>query len=188
MKTNLHTLIPCLTCIALPFVGQAETKFTDTFDVNKADLMSVGTNRYFVLVPGFQHVLERKEGGKKTVLTITVLNETKVVDGVETRVVEERETADGQVVEISRNYFAISKRPTDVFYFGEDVDIYKGGKVTSHEGAWLSGAAGDPVWPHHARHTAAGRTVSAGSGAQSRDGSGGDRERERNGHHRSGEI
>jgi len=76
------------------------------------------------------------------VLTITVLPETKVVDGVETRVVEERETVDGQIAEISRNYFAISRRTTDVFYFGEDVDIYKGGKVTSHEGAWLSGVAG----------------------------------------------
>ena len=71
-----------------------------------------------------------------------VLNETKRVDGVETRVVEEKETADGQLVEVSRNYFAISKKSGDVFYFGEDVDIYKSGKVADHEGAWLSGVNG----------------------------------------------
>lgn len=75
-------------------------------------------------------------------LTITVLNETKVVDGVETRVVEEKETENGQLTEISHNYFAISRRTSDVFYFGEDVDIYKNGKVLDHKGAWLSGVAG----------------------------------------------
>jgi hypothetical protein len=87
-------------------------------------------------------VLEGKEDGKPTVLTISVLNETKTVDGVETRIVEEREVAAGRTIEVSRNYFAISKRTTDVFYFGEDVDMYKDGKVTSHEGSWLSGVAG----------------------------------------------
>jgi hypothetical protein len=57
-------------------------------------------------------------------------------------VVEEKEVAEGQTVEVSRNYFAISKRTTDVFYFGEDVDTYKNGRVSGHEGSWLSGVAG----------------------------------------------
>jgi hypothetical protein len=125
---------------ALPAGGKE--KFTGTFAVDKTELASVGTNRFFVLAPGFQLVLEGKEGGEPIGLTITVLNETKVVDGVEARVVEERETGNGQPVEISRNYCAISRCTSDVFYFGEDVDIYKGGKVTAHEGAWLSGVNG----------------------------------------------
>src|SRR6059036_1155002 len=75
-------------------------------------------------------------------LIITVLNETKKVDGVETRVVEERETKVGQLVEVARNYFAISKRTNDVFYFGEDVDMYKDGRLVSHDGTWLSGVNG----------------------------------------------
>jgi hypothetical protein len=95
-----------------------------------------------VLEPGYQLILEGKEGSKAMVLAVTVLNEMKLVDGVETRVVEEKETANGQVVEISRNYFAISKRTSDVFYFGEGVDIYKNGKIVDHEGAWLSGVNG----------------------------------------------
>src|SRR5262249_52063806 len=44
--------------------------------------------------------------------------------------------------EVSRNYFAISKRTNDVYYFGEDVDVYKAGKIVNHEGAWQSGVAG----------------------------------------------
>lgn len=120
----------------------AELKFTDTFGVDKTELSSLGTNRFFILAPGYQLVLEGNEDGKPTVLTVTVLNDTKVVDDVETRIVEEREVAEGQVVEISRNYYAISKRTTDVFYFGEDSDTYKNGKVVSHEGSWWSGVGG----------------------------------------------
>lgn len=116
--------------------------FTETFAVDKADLASTGTNRFFILAPGFQSVLEGKDGGKDVVLTITVLDETKLVDGVETRIVVEHETAGGQLVEVSSNYFAISKKTGDVFYFGEDVDMFKDGKVTSHDGTWLSGVNG----------------------------------------------
>jgi len=120
----------------------AKDQFSETFAVEKSDLASAGTNRFFILIPGFQSVLEGRDGGKPARLTITVLNETRLVDGVETRVVEEREEVNGQLVEISRNYFAISRRTSDVFYFGEEVDMYKNGKVTSHEGAWLSGEKG----------------------------------------------
>ena len=109
--------------------------WTTDFPVEKDELISTGRNPYFILEPRFQLVLE---GGKER-LTITVLDETKPVDGVETRVVEERETKDGKLVEVSRNFFAISKRTNSVFYFGEDVDIYKDGKVVRHEGAWLAG-------------------------------------------------
>lgn len=116
--------------------------FVDSFPVDKTDLASSGTNPYFVLVPGYQLVLKGTVDKKAVVLTIRVLAQTKLVDGVETRVVEEHETADGQVTEISRNYFAISKRTRDLYYFGEDVDIYEKGKIASHDGAWLSGVKG----------------------------------------------
>ena len=127
---------------ATALAAGSKDAFTDTFAVDKEELASVGTNRFFILVPGFQAVLEGKDGGKPAVLTITVLSETKRVDGVETRIVEEREMVNGQLVEVSRNYFAISRRTSDVLYFGEEVDIYKDGKVTGHKGAWLSGVGG----------------------------------------------
>ena len=112
--------------------------WTSAFMVEPDELVSVGRNPYFILEPGYTLVLE----GEGAQLTITVLNETKRVDGVETRVVEERETKGGKLTEVARNYFAISKRTNDVFYFGEDVDMYKDGKVVSHEGSWLSGVNG----------------------------------------------
>lgn len=112
--------------------------WTAAFVVEKGELAHTGKNPYFVLEPGY--VLELADDKERIV--ITVLDETKTVDGVECRVVEERETKSGKLVEVSRNYFAISKRTNCVYYFGEDVDMYKDGKVASHEGAWLSGKDG----------------------------------------------
>ncbi|MFO0808479.1 MAG: hypothetical protein U0746_07640 [Gemmataceae bacterium] len=112
--------------------------WTSTFHIEKGELATTGRNPYFILEPGYQLVFE--DGDERIVKT--VLDETKVVDGVETRVVEERETRDGKLIEVSRNYFAISKRTNSVFYFGEDVDIYKDGKVVKHDGAWLAGVNG----------------------------------------------
>jgi hypothetical protein len=112
--------------------------WTSAFVVEKDELTHTGKNPFFILEPGYVSVFE---DGKEQ-LTITVLSETKTVDGVECRVVEERETKNGKLVEVSRNYFAISKRTNCVYYFGEDVDMYKDGKVVSHDGAWLSGKDG----------------------------------------------
>src|SRR4029077_13030559 len=108
------------------------------FSAEKDALVSRGRNPYFILEPGYQLVLE---GGKER-LVISVLNETKMVDGVETRIVEERETKDDKLVEVSRNFFAISKRTNNVYYLSEEVDDYKDGKIVGHPGAWLSGEKG----------------------------------------------
>ncbi len=100
---------------------------------------NIGRNAFFILEPGYQCTFAGKEGGKKVDLIITVLDETKTVAGVETRIIEERESADGRLVEVSRNYFAIGAKSHHVYYFGEDVDMIKDGKIVSHEGAWLAG-------------------------------------------------
>lgn len=144
--------ISLLTAILLASAGpvaaedKPPTKPTKAWEptlVPREEVMaSTGRNRFFVLAPGYQLVYQGKEGGKTVDLVITVLNETKQVDGVETRIVEERESANGKLVEVSRNYFAVGAQSQNIYYFGEDVDMYKNGKVTSHEGAWLAGVNG----------------------------------------------
>ena len=143
-------------------------EWTNDFSAEKEALVSTGRNAFFILEPGYQLVLEKE----KERLVITVLNETKQVDGVETRIVEERETDDGQMVEVSRNYFAISKRTGNVYYFGEDVDIYKDGKVASHDGSWLSGVNGAQVWPDDGGSAARRGQILPGSRSSGRNGSG----------------
>jgi hypothetical protein len=117
-------------------------EFQDAFDIENRELASTGRNRYFILLPGYRLVLEGKEGKHTVQLAVTVLDETKMIGNIETRVVEERESVDGALVEISRNFFAICKQTKSVFYFGEEVDIYKDGKVVGHEGAWIHGQNG----------------------------------------------
>jgi hypothetical protein len=113
-----------------------------SFPVDTKALATEGENPYFILKPGYQLKYEGMEDGKPGTLVITVLHETKTVGGVETRIVEERETMGGELIEVSRNYFAIDPATKDVYYFGEDVDMYKKGKITGHEGAWHHGTKG----------------------------------------------
>lgn len=115
--------------------GQA-TEWMDSFDEDKADLRSSGKNPYFSLQPGYVLRLRNDDGDE---LTITVLEETKMVDGVETRVVEERETEDGELTEVSLNWFAISRKTGNVYYFGEESRDYKDGKMVGQSGSWEAG-------------------------------------------------
>lgn len=132
----LTALLVCM--LGLPGIA-AEPAFVKDFHIDKADLSSTGANPYFILEPGYQLFLKSANGE----LTITVLAETKKVDGVVTRIVEERESEDGKLVEVSRNYFATSKKDKTVYYFGEDVDMYNtAGKITGHGGSWLAGVNG----------------------------------------------
>jgi len=110
----------------------------DSFPVDRANLADTGRNPYFILEPGYRLTMS---SGRDT-LVITVLGETRIVDGVRTRIVEERETEGGQLAEVSRNFFAIDRTTNDLYYFGEEVDEYKGGRIVGHGGAWLAGAAG----------------------------------------------
>lgn len=112
--------------------GEQGRKWTDSFGQENCTFSSVGQNRFFILEPGYQLVLE----SSREKVVITVLGETKKIGNVRTRVIEEREEKNGKLAEVSRNFFAICKEHGDVFYFGEEVDDYKDGKIIAHSGAW----------------------------------------------------
>lgn len=133
---------------ALPAGGataqEEEPEFTSEFRAEDCEFRPRGENPYFILKPGYQLILEGEEEGETLRVEITVLNKTETIDvpgvgEVRTRVVEEVETADGELTEISRNFYAICDRTNDVYYFGEDVDIYNEDGTITHEGAWRAG-------------------------------------------------
>jgi hypothetical protein len=103
---------------------------------------NAGRHAYFILEPAHQLVLTGKEDGEPAQLTLTVLDQTQDVAGVSTRVVEERETVGGKLVEVSRNFFALGVTTGNLYYFGEDVDMYEDGRIASHGGAWQAGVGG----------------------------------------------
>ncbi len=115
-----------------------ESGWRETFEVSKSDLAPTGNNPWLTMQPG--RVLKLRNGIDS--LTVTILNDTMTVDGVRVGVLEERETKDGKLVEVSRNFFATDRNTGDVYYFGEDVDNYKDGRIIDHESAWRAGVQG----------------------------------------------
>ncbi len=112
----------------------------EDFVLSDRKLNDAGEARYFILKPGFLTILT----GQNAKLTITVLDETRVINGTTTRVVEEREETNGKLSEISRNFFAIDPANGDVFYYGEEVDMYNLGVLSSHSGSWTADGTNKP--------------------------------------------
>jgi hypothetical protein len=114
-------------------------EWQNDFGLSERNLVPTGQNPFFILEPGFQ--LSYESDDEK--LVITVLDETVMIDETKACVVEEREWKNGQLVEVSRNFFAICPETKDVFYFGEEVDDYENGKITGHDGAWRADQPGN---------------------------------------------
>jgi hypothetical protein len=148
-----------LSLIAIPFAAaalagvmaaqrQGDPEYTTDFGLEHCEaLVPNGGNRYFSLEPGTVRRYEGDDEGEFVELEIKVTGQvvpiTFEVNGhvieARARVVVEREWIDGELVEVSRNYFARCSRTGNLFYLGEKVNIYKDGQIISHEGSWRAG-------------------------------------------------
>ncbi|NIL95475.1 MAG: hypothetical protein GTO71_13820 [Woeseiaceae bacterium] len=137
MKTR--TLIAAIPFVVAASATVANDVWQSDFPLDGYTLTATGDHPYWSLKPGRFVVLASIEADGSEVVVISVLDETEMVDGVETRVIEEREYEDGELAEISRNFFAMAEETGDVFYFGEDVDYYKDGQIVGHDGEWRAG-------------------------------------------------
>ncbi len=109
-------------------------------------------NPYFPLVPGTTtrfHVeavdLQTGEAENETIL-VEVLHGTRVVAGIESRIVRDRVFVDGLVIEDTFDWYA-QDNGGNVWYVGEDVTDFEydddGNLIgTSHPGAWEAGVDG----------------------------------------------
>jgi hypothetical protein len=152
----LVVVMAALAMVAGAAAARGDDEFTTEFQPQDCTWSHKGTqNPFFPLVPGWQLVLAGEEEGDEGVeeieVVVTVLKERQRIvfttpDGarvsVLARVVEERESVDGELVEVSRNFFAICRETGDVFYFGETVDDYEDGEIVGHGGGWRAGKAG----------------------------------------------
>ncbi len=140
-----------------PAWGADEREFTSDFMVENCTWAWFGDqNPFFSLRPGKQNVLEGEEVNDEgeTIeiqAIVTNLRQTKKITyttprgkrvTVVARVVEERESEDGELVEVSRNWFSRCVETGDIFYFGEEVDDYEDGEIVGHGGAWRAGRKG----------------------------------------------
>src|SRR5262245_36884004 len=154
MRTWLMLIPLCLVGAALLAAQDDGTaggpEFTTDFDLEDCPLSPNGRNPYFSLQPGTTLRLEGLDEGDLVEVEIKVLDQIEPIQvevggellNVNTRVVREREWVNGELVEVSRNFFARCTKTDNIFYFGENVNIYKNGQVVSLEGAWRAGVNG----------------------------------------------
>jgi len=116
--------------------------FTSVFP-DESSFVTSGTNPFWILTPGFHEVLEGQKSGHTSNVDIKVTDsEHTTADAFPTRVVEELDYVDGQLIETTEDYLAISTRTNSVYYFGEAATQYQNGQVVGQSGSWESGING----------------------------------------------
>jgi hypothetical protein len=99
-------------------------------------------NPYFPLRPGTTLVYAGTKDGKAALDIVAIASETQVIDGVSTRVVEDRLFLDGNLEERTRDYYA-QDMDGNVWYFGEDTaELDANQKVKTREGSFHAGIDG----------------------------------------------
>jgi hypothetical protein len=99
------------------------------------------TNTYFPLTPGtkWEYKEQVSSGGES--ITVEVLTDKKMVNGVAATQVRDRVFVNGELIEDTFDWFA-QDADGNVWYVGEDTKEYKNGVVVSTEGSWQWGVDG----------------------------------------------
>lgn len=110
--------------------------------ITPADFSPSVTNPFFPLKPGRTLVYTGTKDGKKALDLFYTTSRTRVIDGVRTRVVEDRLYLDNTLEERTSDYYA-QDRCGNVWYFGEDTaTLDPQGHVISTEGSFHAGVDG----------------------------------------------
>jgi hypothetical protein len=110
--------------------------------IRPTDFRSRVDNRWFPLTPGRTLVYTGTKDGSKALDLVVATSRTRLIDGVRTRVVEDRLYLDNVLEERTSDYYA-QDRCGNVWYFGEDTaELDRHGHVVSTEGTWHAGVDG----------------------------------------------
>ncbi len=104
--------------------------------VSVADIAN-NPNAFFPLIPGNEWVYEAED----EIITVTVLEETREIMGVEAIVVRDVAEEDGELVEDTFDWYA-QDIAGNVWYMGELSRNYEDGELADIEGSWEAGVDG----------------------------------------------
>ena len=111
-------------------------------NLDPADFTTRIDNPYWPMAPGDKWVYRETDSGTEQRVEVTVTNQTKqIANGIEARVVHDVVTEDGQLVEVTDDWYAQDKAG-NVWYLGEDTAEYENGKVTTRSGSFEAGVDG----------------------------------------------
>jgi hypothetical protein len=142
-KNILLIVIPItfLAIMSISFIGFRVQAQTPTFDKsNFHDPLKID-NKYFSFKPGTIMIYNgTDEEGKPDRDVITVTNETKEIQGIPTRAVNDTEWVNGKRVETTNDWYAQDDKG-NVWYMGEFTTDFTN-KKNPHEGSWQAGVNG----------------------------------------------
>jgi hypothetical protein len=145
--TTASSLVLAVALLA-PAVAHARTVTIPFSPVNFSDPLAID-NSYFPLVAGTTYVSKENTADGCEVDVSTVTYDTRVIDGVTTRVVHDQvfdgetcTTAPSALTEDTLDYYA-QDNAGNVWYMGEDTFTCQGeGSCTPGEGGWIAGVGG----------------------------------------------
>jgi hypothetical protein len=116
---------------------------SEPVNLDPADFTTKIDNPYWPMAPGDRWVYrETGEGEPELRVEVTVTDKTKTIaNGIEARVVHDVVTKNGQLVEVTDDWYA-QDRAGNVWYLGEDTAEYENGKVTTRSGSFEAGVDG----------------------------------------------
>ncbi len=111
--------------------------------LDPADFTTRIDNPYWPMAPGNKWVYRETEpGGPELRVEVTVTERTKkIANGVEARVVHDVVTEDGQLVEVTDDWYAQDKAG-NIWYLGEATAEYENGRVKTRSGSFEAGVDG----------------------------------------------
>src|SRR5215210_5245541 len=114
---------------------------SDDVAIDPAEFTTSIDNPYWPMAPGSRWVYNEVEDGVEQRVVVTVTDRTKVIDGVETRVVHDVVSTHGVAVEKTFDWYA-QDSAGNIWYFGEDTTEYEHGRPASSAGSFEAGLDG----------------------------------------------
>ncbi|MEO8290604.1 MAG: hypothetical protein ABI649_06375 [Gaiellaceae bacterium] len=126
--------VPTASAPSLPQGGEAVQLDPSTFTANV-------DNPWWPMKPGSRWVYRETDAeGTVTRVEVTVMSGTKTIMGIESRIVHDVLTEDGEVKEDTYDWYA-QDASGNLWYMGEDTKEFDKGKVNT-EGSWEAGVDG----------------------------------------------
>jgi hypothetical protein len=145
-----------LLAVAFPFAGWsgihsgvgdcpeiALPQGSEPVELDPADFTTAIDNPYWPMEPGSRWIYrETAPDGTRQRVVVTVTAKTKLIaNGITARVVHDVVTEDGELVEVTDDWYAQDCRG-HVWYLGENTKEYENGRVVSRAGSWEAGVDG----------------------------------------------
>src|SRR5438034_5715052 len=142
MSRKLLTLLATAAAtgaVVSAWVPDAKASSSDYEPVlDPANFVAVIDNPYFPLPVGRTLVYEGIKDGQSQIDTVIVTDQTRVIEGITTRMVSDVSTHDGTLLEKTFDFYAQDKQG-NVWYLGEDTTAFLANGKTDTSGSWMAG-------------------------------------------------